>query len=213
MSPVVMSSSPYLLFMLASFCSRVTLPSVLQKYKEKKKQTLNITFQTGPDLFCLHASTLPGRVLPHSVVDKVVVQEREVVVEGDGPAAGLGGRVFGRELAVVGEVGKDLVVVVLELPARSRTVPEYHFLTRAVAQTQICNVEVDLSECAALSLPGTSSDLLPRLPSSGSFVALPAGTLPLSPLPSVVAGFACGWGGRVGGGGGGVSYSANCNFD
>lgn len=215
MSPVVMSSSPYLLFMLASFCSRVNLPSVLQKYKGKKKQTLNITFQTGPHLFCLHASTLPGRVLPHSVVDKVVVQEREVVVEGDGPAAGLGWCVFGRELPVVGEVGKDLVVVVLELPARSRTVPEYHFLARAVAQTHICNVEVDLSERAALSSPGSSSDLLPRLPSSGSFVALPAGTLPFSPLPSPVAGFACGWGGvgGGGGGGGGVSYSANCNFD
>lgn len=71
---------------------------------------------------------------------------------------------------------------------------------------------MDLSERAALSSPGTYSDLLPRLPSSGSFVALPAGTLSFSPLPSPVAGFACGWGGG-GGGGGGVSYSANCNFD
>lgn len=149
------------------------------------------------------------------MVDKVVVQEREVVVEGNGPAAGLEGRVFGRELPVVSEVGKDLVIVVLELPAWSRTVPEFHFLSRAVAQTQICNVEVDLSERAALSSPGTSSDLLPCLPSSGFFVGLLAGTLPFSPLPSPVAGFACGCGGggRGGGGGGGVSYSANCNFD
>lgn len=165
-------------------------------------------------MFCLDTTALPGRVLPHSVVDEVVVQEREVIVERDGPAAGLGGCVFARELPVVGEVVKDLVVVGLGLPARSRTVPEYHFLAGAVAQTQICNVEVDLFEHAALSSPRTSPDLLPRLPSSGSFVALSAGPLLLSPLPSPVARFACGWGGGGGGGGGGgVSYSADCHFD
>lgn len=138
------------------------------------------------------------------MVDEAVVQEREVIVERDGPAAGLGRRVFGRELSVVGEVAEDLVVVGLGLPARSRTVPEYHFLAGAVAQTQICNVEVDLFEHAALSLPRTSPDLLPCLSSSGPLL--------LSPVPSPVARFACGWGGS-GGGGGGVSYSTNCNFD
>lgn len=151
-------------------------------------------------------------MLPHSVVDKVVVKEREVIVERDGPAAGLGGCVFGRELPVVGEVVKDLVVVGLGLPAQSRTVPEYHFLAGAVAQTQICNVEVDLFEHATLSLSRTSPDLLPRLPSSVSFVALSAGPLLLSPLASPVAWFACGWG-RGSRGGGGVSYSADCHFD
>lgn len=184
------------------------------------KPPLYTTFQMGPGLFSLHTTALPGRVLPHSVVDQVVVQEREVVVERDGPAAGLGGCVFGRELPDVGKVVKDLVVVGLGLSAQSGTVPEYHLLAGAVAQTQIGDVEVDLFEHAALSSPRTSPDLLPRLPSSGSFVALSAGPL-LSPLPSPVARFACGWGGGGGGGGGegggggggGVSYSANCHFD
>lgn len=147
------------------------------------------------------------------MVDEVVVQEREVIVERRGPAAGLGGCVFGRELPVVGEAVKDLVIVGLGLPARSGTVPEYHFFAGVVAQTQICNVEVDLFEHAALSPPGTSPRLLPPLPSSGSFVTRLARPRLLSSLPSPAArappspaAAACGWGGGGGGGGRGGEH-------
>lgn len=61
MTSVVMSSSPYLLFTLASFCRTMNLPSVLDKFQGKKNKKIpNITFQTGPDLVCLHTTALPG---------------------------------------------------------------------------------------------------------------------------------------------------------
>lgn len=139
----------------------------------------------------LHAAAFPGGVLPHGVVDEVVVQEREVVVERCRPAAGLRGRVFGGKPPVVGEVVKDFVVVGLGLPAGSGAVPEYHLLAGAVAQAEVRHVEVDLFERAALSSSSSSSDLPPRLrpprpdSSSSSFLAalLPPLRL-LLPLPS-----------------------------
>lgn len=43
MTPVVMSSAPYLLFTLASFCSTVNLPSVLDKFKGGKNTQHHIS--------------------------------------------------------------------------------------------------------------------------------------------------------------------------
>lgn len=105
----------------------------------------------------LHAATFPGRVLPHSVVDKVVIQEREVVVKCYWPTAGPRGRVFTWEPPVVGEVLKDSVVVSFRLLAGPRAVPEYHFLAGVIAQAEVCHIEVDLFEGAALPAPSTSS--------------------------------------------------------
>lgn len=166
----------------------------------------------------LHAAALPGRVLPHRVVHKVVVQEGEVVVERYGPAAGLGGRVPGREPPAVSQAGQDLVVVGLGLPARPRAVPEYHLLAGAVAQAQVRNVEVDLFEDAAPSSPARPPcpDLPLELPLPATvpsaLAALPARSLlPLPPSPAPSARVV---GGRGGGDGrGGAPESADGHSD
>lgn len=174
----------------------------------------------------LHTPTFPGRVLPNGVVDKIVVQKREVVVERYWPTAGLRGRVLGWKPSVVNEVVKDFVVVGLGLPAGSGAVPEYHLLTGAVTQTEVRHVEVDLFEHAALSSSITSSsDVPPSLPrfssASSSFTTLLA--LHLLPLPSSSSPSARvvferrGGGGRGGrwghGGWGGAPYSTDGHFD
>lgn len=142
------------------------------------------------------------------MVDKVVVQKREVIVKRYWPTAGLRGRVFGRKPPVVSKVVKDFVVVGLGLPAGSRAIPEYHFLAGTVAQTEVRHIEVDLFEHTALSssITPSSTDLPPRLPpsssSSSSFTTLLA--CPFLPLPSVSSiAVQVFFGGGGGGGGGG----------
>lgn len=85
----------------------------------------------------LHTTAFPCRVLPHSVVDKIVIQKREVIIKCYGPTAGLRGRVFRRKSPVAREVVKDFVIIGLGLPAQSGAVLKNHFLTGAVAQTKI----------------------------------------------------------------------------
>lgn len=171
----------------------------------------------------LHTTTFPGRVLPHSVVDKVVVQKWQVIVESYWPTASLRGRVSGRKSPVVSEVVKDFVIVGQGLSARSRAVPEYHFLARAVAQTKVRNIEVDLFEHTAPSSNITSSSphLTPRLPLSSSscptfttllarsFLLLPSSS---SPAAQVLFGRGRGGGWRHGGWGGSL-YSTYGHFD
>lgn len=180
----------------------------------------------------LHTATFPGRVLPHSVVDKVVVQEREVVVKRYWPTAGPRGRVFTGEPPVVGEVLKDSVVVGFRLPAGPRAVPEYHFLAGVIAQAEVCHIEVDLFEGAALPVSSSSSSsyssspdlhlhLPPAMVQSSSFIDLPVRSrFPALP-PASPAGLGPG-GGSVGGEsgrgcggqrGGGAPQSADGPFD
>lgn len=169
---------------------------------------------TKPDTSsrCLHTAALPRRVLPHGVVDQVVVQKREVVVICGGSTAGLGGRVFRGKPLVVSEVVKDFVVVGLRLSAGPRAVPEYHLLAGAVAQAQVRHVEVDLFERTALSSLG-----LPRsspVPGSPSTASTPPLGRPFPPLPSVSSAAAHSFcRGRGGGGEGGATHSADGPFD
>lgn len=144
-----------------------------QKLKDKTKKKI----------YLLHTATFPGRVLPDSVVDKVVVQKREVVVKRYWPTAGLRGRLSGRKPPVVGEVLKDFVIVGFGLPARSGAVPEDHFLAGSVAQTEVCHVEVDLFEHTALSTSSPSpSSSSPNLP-----LCLPLSRCPPSPFIDLLA--------------------------
>lgn len=175
------------------------LTGIIGSYDAKK-------FQLGGQKL-LHTATFPGRVLPHSVVDKVVVQKREVVVERYWPTAGLRGRLSGRKPPVVDEVLKDFVIVGFGLPAWSGAVPEDHFLAGSVAQTEVCHVEVDLFEHTALSTSSASpSSSPPKLPfclplskwPPFSFIDLLARfLLPAPPpaSPAVRAVFRWGWGG------------------
>lgn len=89
------------------------------------------------------AAALPGRVLLQRVVHDVVVQERQVVVEGDWSAAGAGGRVL-VQLFVMREVVEDFVIVCLGLRAGAAAVPEDQLLFSLVPQPQIRHVEVHL---------------------------------------------------------------------
>lgn len=156
----------------------------------------------------LHTATFPGRVLPHSVVDKVVVQEREVVVKRYRPTARPRGRVLMEKPPVVGEILEDSVVVGFRLPAGSRAVPEYHFLAGVVAQAEVCHIEVDLFESTASSAcspssPASSPDLclrlLPARGQSSTFVPLLSALPATSPAP-------LGRGGGDGGGDGGENW-------
>jgi len=115
-------------------------------------------------------------MLLQCVIHHVVVQERQVVVERDGPAAGAGGRVL-VQLLVVREVVEDLVVVGLRLHAGPAAVPEDQLLLRLVAQPQVRHIEVDLLQQAASRL---HRDPLPALLASSSFP-------PSSPTPLPVA--------------------------
>ena len=153
----------------------------------------------------LHTTTLPGRVLPYGVIHQVVVQEGEVVVKRYWPAAGVRGRVPGPQPPVVSDVVKDLVIVCLGLPTRSRAVPEYHLLLGLVAQTQVCHIEMDLFQHAALS-PSSSFPIPPPGPLSSSSSSSFSPTTPLThwllPPPSVASpGAQVDPGGGRGGGG------------
>lgn len=171
----------------------------------------------------LHTTTFPGRVLPHGVVNEAVVQKREIVVKLYGPTAGLLGRVSWRKPPVMSEVVKDFVVVGLWLPAGSWTVPEYHFLTGAVAQAEVRHVEVDLFEHAALSSSAASRHRTCLATSTSCLTSFTALLVPpLLPLPSVSSPAArvfCGGGGSGGGRGrwghggwGGAAYPADGHF-
>lgn len=134
----------------------------------------------------LHAATSPGRVLPHSVVDKVVVQEREVVVKRYRPTARPRRRVFPGEPPIVGEVLKDSVVVGFRLPAGSRAVPENHLLAGVIAQAEVCHIEVDLFEGTASSASSPSSPDLrlcshPAWGQSSTFIHLFSALPPTGP--------------------------------
>lgn len=109
----------------------------------------------------LHTTTFSGRVLLQGVINKTVIQKREVIVKGYWATAGLQGCVFRRKIPVVNEVKNDFVIVVVKLPAVSRAVSEYDFLTGTVAQTEVWHVEVDLFEHAALSLSAAASSSIP----------------------------------------------------
>lgn len=155
------------------------------KYRTSKWEWMQNYTKPNTSSYSLHTTTFPGRVLLHCVVNEVVIQKREIVIKRYWSAAGLRRCVFGRKPPVMSEVVEDFVIVGLRLPAGSRAVPEYHFLTGAVAQTEVRHVEVDLFEHTALSSPTATSpsDLPACLPTSSSFTTLLA--RPLLPLPSL----------------------------
>lgn len=121
-------------------------------------------------------------MLLQRVVHDIVVQEGQVVVEGDWSAAGAGGRVL-VQLFVMREVLEDFVVVCLRLRAGAAAVPEDQFLFRLVTQPQVRHVEVHLLQQAAPGLHRQPLPLSPPLPSA-SF-ASPAA--PSTPSPSFVS--------------------------
>lgn len=167
----------------------------------------------------LHTTTFPCRVLPHSVIDKTVIQKREVIIKCYGPTAGLRGRVFRRKSPVARQVVKDFIIIGLGLPAQSRAVFKNHFLTGAVAQTKIWNIEVDLFEHTTLSSSSSPDLLSSSCPLSSPFTTLLARSLlPLSSFSSPAALVfrrwgGSGWGRWDHGGWGGAPYSTDCLFD
>lgn len=109
---------------------------------------------------CLsHTATFPGGMFLESVVLQVVVQEREVVVERDGPAASPSWTFF-VQLLVVSQIVQDLVVVGLCIRARTAAVPKDHLLPGLVAQPEVRNVQVDLAEQASSARRRDRSQLL-----------------------------------------------------
>ena len=141
--------------------------------------TLSLTFCPSFSLSVSlsHATTFPGGMLLQSVVLQVVVQEREVVVKGDGAAAGFRGLLL-VHLPVVCQVIQDLVVVGLCVRAGTAAVLKYQFFLCLVAQSEVRHVEVDLAE-EAPPAHRRGPLLLPALPRAA---ALPSLTLP--PLPA-----------------------------
>lgn len=131
-------------------------------------------------------------MLLQRVIHHVVVQEREVVVEGDWSAAGAGGRVL-VQLFVMREVFEDFVVVCLGLCAGAAAVPEDQLLFRLITQPQIRHVEVHLLEQAASGLHRQPLPLSPLLPpaSLASPAAPPAPPLPPVPVPLGLASRVC----------------------
>lgn len=103
------------------------------------------------DVTSSDTATLPGRMLLQCVIHHIVVQERQVIIESDGPTAGARGRVF-VQLLVVCEVVEDLVIVGLCLDAGAAAVPEDQLLFSLVAQPQVRHIEMDFLQQAASTL-------------------------------------------------------------